>query len=49
MAEQRTCSERELRELIKMEVSTGKTMVVLNVAISGGELNNVVIQIAKDV
>ena len=31
-----------------MEVSTGQIMVVLNAAISGGELNNVVSQIVKD-
>ena len=32
-------SERELRDLIQMEVSTGQTMHVLNASISGGELN----------
>ena len=46
MAEQRTWSERELRDLIQMEVSTGQTMHVLNASISGGELNAAVRDIA---
>ena len=39
MAEPRTWTGRELRDLIQVEVSTGQTMHVLNASISGGELN----------
>ena len=46
MAEQRTCSEREICDLIAIEVSTGQTMRVLNTSISGGELNAAVRDIA---
>ena len=43
---QRSWSERELRDLIQMEVSTGQTMSVLNASIAGGSLNSAVTQIA---
>ena len=46
MAEQRTWSEREIRDLIAIEVSTGQMMRVLNSSISGGELNAAVCDIA---
>ena len=46
MAEQRTWSEHEIRDLIGIEVSTGQTMHVLNASISGGELNAAVSDIA---
>ena len=42
----REWTERELRDLIQMEVSTGQTMHVLNASISGGELNAAVRSIA---
>ena len=44
--EQRSWSERELRDLIHMEVSTGQTMTVPNASIEGGSLNTAVSQIA---
>ena len=46
MAEARMWTETEIRDLIAIEASTGQTMAVLNSAISGGELNKVVSQIA---
>ena len=46
--EQRSWSEREIRELVLMEVSTGQTMVVLNAASGGGALNTAVSTIARD-
>ena len=46
MAEQRTWSEHEIRDLIGIEVSTGQTMHVLNAPISGAELNAAVRDIA---
>ena len=45
-AEQRTWSEREIHDFIRIEVSTGQTMHVLNTSISGGELNAAVRDIA---
>ena len=44
--ERRAWSERELRDLIQMEVSTGQTMSVFNASIEGGSLNIAVSQIA---
>ena len=44
----REWSELELRSLIQQEVSGGQTMVVLNSAISSGELNTAVRSIARD-
>ena len=44
----REWSEVELRNLIQQEVSGGQTMVVLNSAISSGELNTAVRSIARD-
>ena len=46
MAEARTWTEAELRDLIAIEVSTGPTMQVLNAAISSGELTAGIAQIA---
>ena len=45
MAESRMRTEREVRDLIAIEVSTGQTMAVLNAAITSGELTAVVSQI----
>ena len=42
----REWTEREVRDLIQMEVSTGQTMHVVNASISGGELNAAVCNIA---
>jgi hypothetical protein len=45
MGESRTWTEREVRDLIAVEVSTGQTMVALNAAIASGELTSAVSQI----
>ena len=39
-------TEAEIRDLIQIEVSTGQTMQVLNVAITSGELNAAANQVA---
>ena len=39
-------TEREIRDLIAIEVSAGQTMAVLNAAITSGELHTAVSQIA---
>ena len=44
----REWTARDLRNLIQEEVSGGQTMVVLNSAISSGELNTAVRSIARD-
>ena len=44
----REWTRNELRNLIQEEVSSGQTMVVLNSAISSGELNTAVRSIARD-
>ena len=46
MAEGKMWTERELRDFIQMEVSTGQTMQVLNAAISSGERTAVIQAIA---
>ena len=46
MAEARTWTEAEIRNLIQIEVSTRQTMVILNAAIATGELSNSVGQVA---
>ena len=44
--EARSWTQQDIRELIQIEVSTGQTMVILNSAITSGELSTSVSQVS---